>query len=40
MSGLIDALVYVVIYGGIALVVIKAVGSYKKGKSEGSKDAS
>jgi len=40
MSGLIDALVYVVIYGGIALLVIKVVGNFRKGKSEGSKDAS
>jgi len=39
MSGLIDALVYVVIYGGIALVIIKVVGNYRKGKSKGSKDA-
>jgi len=40
MSGLIDALVYVVIYGGIALLVIKVVGNFRKGKNEGSKDAS
>ncbi len=33
MSGLIDALVYVVIYGGIALVVIKVVSNIKKRKS-------
>lgn len=40
MSGLIDALVYVVVYGGIGLVVIKVVSNFRKGKSEGSEDAS
>jgi hypothetical protein len=40
MSGVIDALVYVVIYVGIALLVIKVVGNFRKGKFEGSKDAS